>query len=165
MCFEEFYIIFQRAQITWSQNGHKEGEGEGELGRQEEERREVGSGREEKSSEMKGGKIERKTMWIWGMRLIRGGTTKCKDSEVKMSLWVQGTLLYGFSQTDCHTLWWVGKQLTSANLAEIKTEICKSTVCLTFMFNSKHLVFSIFHLTALSGMGWSFSRHRRFQNC
>lgn len=46
-----------------------------------------------------------------------------------------------------------GKELTSANLAEIKTEICKSTVCLTFIFNSKHLVFSVFHLTALSGTG------------
>lgn len=46
-----------------------------------------------------------------------------------------------------------GEELTSANLAEIKTEIGKSTVCLTFIFNSKHLVFSVFHLTALSGTG------------
>lgn len=122
-------------------------------------------GKKERAVKRRVEEIERKTMWIWGKRIIRGGTIKCKGSEVKMSLWVQGALLYGFSQTDRHKLWWAGKELTSANLAEIKTEICKSTVCLTFIFNSKHLVFSVFHLTALSGTGWSFSRHSRFQNC
>lgn len=122
-------------------------------------------GKKERVVKRRGEEIERKTMWIWGERIIRGGTIKCKGLEVKMSLGVQGTILYGFSQTDCHKLWCVcgGEELTSANLAEIKTEIRKSTVCLIFIFNSKHLVFSVFHLTALSGTGWSFSRHSRFQ--
>lgn len=36
--------------------------------------------REGKSGEKKGEEIERKTMWIWGERIIRGGTIKCKEA-------------------------------------------------------------------------------------